>query len=61
MLDNLTMHRFTDNVHARLNRADGHVQPDRFLIATRLARACKAPQPQFSTEPRTQSVRTRVG
>ncbi len=49
MLDNLTMHRLTDNVHARLNRTDGHVHPDRLLIATRLSRACKAPKPQFGT------------
>ena len=48
MLDNLTMHQFTDNVHARLNRADVHAHPDRFFIATRLARACKAPKPQRS-------------
>lgn len=48
MLDNLTMHQFVDNVHARLNRADVHAHPDRFFIATRLARECKAPKPQHS-------------
>lgn len=49
MLDNLTMHRLTDNVHARLNRTERHVHPRRFFIATRLLRACKAPKPQFGT------------
>jgi 2-polyprenyl-6-methoxyphenol hydroxylase-like FAD-dependent oxidoreductase len=48
MLDNLTMTQFIDNVHARLNRADVHAHPDRFFIATRLARNCLAPKPQRS-------------
>lgn len=48
MLDNLTMTQFTDNVHARLNRADVHAHPDRFFIAARLARECRAPKPRHS-------------
>ncbi len=48
MLDNLTMPQFIDNVHARLNDADVHAHPDRFFIATRVARACLAPKPQRS-------------
>jgi glycine/D-amino acid oxidase-like deaminating enzyme len=48
MLDNLTMTQFIDNVHARLNRADVDAHPDRFFIASRLAREGKAPKPQRS-------------
>lgn len=48
MLDNLTMTQFIDNVHTRLDRADVHAHPDRFFIAARLARECKAPKPQRS-------------
>ena len=45
MLDNLTMTQFINNVHARLNHADVHAHPDRFFIATRLAREGLAPKP----------------
>ena len=48
MLDNLTMTQFINNVHARLNHADVHAHPDRFFIATKLARDCLAPKPQRS-------------
>lgn len=48
MLDNMTMAPFIDNVHARLDRAGVHAHPDRFFIAARLARECKAPRPQAS-------------
>ncbi len=48
MLDNLTMPQFIDNVHARLNDADVDAHPDRFFIATKVARSCLAPKPQRS-------------
>jgi hypothetical protein len=48
MLDNLTMPQFIDNVHARLNDADVHAHPDRFFIATRVARGGLAPKPRRS-------------
>jgi len=48
MLDNLTMTQFINNVHSRLNHADVHAHPDRFFIATKLARDCLAPKPQRS-------------
>ncbi|HEU4671027.1 MAG TPA: tryptophan halogenase family protein [Dyella sp.] len=46
MLDNLTMTQFIDNVHRRLDREDVHAHPDRYFIAARLARDCKAPRPR---------------
>lgn len=46
MLDNLTMTQFVDNVHRRLDREDVHAHPDRYFIAARLARECKAPRPR---------------
>lgn len=48
MLDNLTMTQFINNVHSRLNHADVHAHPDRFFIASRLARECRAPKPVHS-------------
>lgn len=48
MLDNLTMTQFINNVHSRLNHADVHAHPDRFFIASRLARDCRAPKPARS-------------
>ena len=48
MLDNLTMTQFINNVHTRLDGADVYAQPDRFFIATKLARAGLAPKPQHS-------------
>lgn len=44
MLDNLTMHPFVDNVHARLEGADVDAHPDRFFLAAALARQAKAPR-----------------
>jgi hypothetical protein len=44
MLDNLTMTQFVHNADARVNRADVHAHPDRFFIATRLARGRLAPK-----------------
>lgn len=48
MLDNLTMHQFVDNVHARLDGADVHAHPDRFFVAAALARQARAPRPHAS-------------
>jgi len=44
MLDNLTMHQFVDNVHARLDGADVHAHPDRFFVAAALARQGRGPR-----------------
>src|SRR5579863_9706628 len=44
MLDNLTMSQFVHNVEARVQGADVHAHPDRFFIATRLARERRAPK-----------------
>jgi 2-polyprenyl-6-methoxyphenol hydroxylase-like FAD-dependent oxidoreductase len=44
MLDNLTMTQFVHNSDARVNGADVHAHPDRFFIATRLARGRLAPK-----------------
>src|ERR1700724_1570842 len=44
MLDNLTMTQFVHNADARVNGADVHAHPDRFFIATRLARGHLAPK-----------------
>ncbi|MDQ2780870.1 MAG: tryptophan 7-halogenase [Pseudomonadota bacterium] len=44
MLDNLTMTPFTHNVQARINGADVAAHPDRFFIATELARQHLAPK-----------------
>ena len=44
MLDNLTMMQFVHNADARVNGADVCAHPDRFFIATRLARKNKAPK-----------------
>ena len=38
MLDNLTMTQFVHNADARVNGADVYAHPDRFFIASRLAR-----------------------
>jgi len=48
MLDNLTMHQFVDNVHARLQGADVYAHPDRFFVAAALARQGKGPRAQHS-------------
>ena len=45
MLDNLTMTQFVHNVDARVQGADVPAHPDRFFIATRLARGHLAPKP----------------
>ncbi|HUP29685.1 MAG TPA: FAD-dependent oxidoreductase, partial [Usitatibacter sp.] len=45
MLDNFTVGAFVQHAHARLNGADVDAHPDRFFIATRLARAHRAPKP----------------
>src|SRR5271169_884530 len=45
MLDNLTMTQFVHNADARVNGADVCAHPDRFFIATRLARRNLAPKP----------------
>ncbi|HEY2686677.1 MAG TPA: tryptophan halogenase family protein [Steroidobacteraceae bacterium] len=45
MLDNLTMTQFVHNADARVNGADVCAHPDRFFIATRLARKHLAPKP----------------
>jgi 2-polyprenyl-6-methoxyphenol hydroxylase-like FAD-dependent oxidoreductase len=45
MLDNLTMTQFVHNVDARVNGAAVCAHPDRFFIATRLARKNLAPKP----------------
>ena len=44
MLDNLTMTQFVHNVDARVNGADVYAHPDRFFIATRVAREHRAPK-----------------
>ena len=44
MLDNMTMHQFVDNVHARLDGADVHAHPDRFFVAAALAREGRGPR-----------------
>ena len=44
MLDNMTMHQFVDNVHARLDGADVHAHPDRFFVAAALARQGLGPR-----------------
>src|SRR5260221_3182736 len=44
MLDSLTMTQFVHNADARVNGADVHAHPDRFFIATRLARGHLAPK-----------------
>jgi 2-polyprenyl-6-methoxyphenol hydroxylase-like FAD-dependent oxidoreductase len=44
MLDNLTMSQFVHNVEARVQGADLHAHPDRFFVATRLAREHRAPK-----------------
>ena len=46
MLDNLTMAQFVHNAEARLNGADVCAHPDRFFIASRLARHHLAPRPE---------------
>ncbi|HEU6456586.1 MAG TPA: tryptophan halogenase family protein [Roseateles sp.] len=48
MLDNMTMHQFVDNVHARLEGADVHAHPDRFFVAAALARQGRGPRAQHS-------------
>ncbi|HEY2678409.1 MAG TPA: tryptophan halogenase family protein [Steroidobacteraceae bacterium] len=45
MLDNLTMTQFVHNADARKGGADLCAHPDRFFIATRLARGNLAPKP----------------
>ncbi|HEY0802658.1 MAG TPA: tryptophan halogenase family protein [Steroidobacteraceae bacterium] len=45
MLDNLTMTQFVHNTDARVRGADVCADPDRFFIATRLARKNLAPKP----------------
>jgi 2-polyprenyl-6-methoxyphenol hydroxylase-like FAD-dependent oxidoreductase len=45
MLDNLTMTQFVHNSDARVRGADVCADPDRFFIATRLARKHLAPKP----------------
>ncbi|HEY0747769.1 MAG TPA: tryptophan halogenase family protein [Steroidobacteraceae bacterium] len=45
MLDNLTMTQFVHNADARVRGADACADPDRFFIATRLARKHLAPKP----------------
>jgi len=44
MLDNMTMHQFVDNVHARLDGADVHAHPDRFFVTAALARQARGPR-----------------
>ena len=44
MLDNLTMSQFVHNVEARTQGANLEAHPDRFFIATRLAREHRAPK-----------------
>ena len=44
MLDNLTMTQFVHNADARVNGADVHAHPDRYFIASRLARGYLAPK-----------------
>lgn len=44
MLDNLTMHQFVDNVHARLDGADVYAHPDRFFVTAALARQALGPR-----------------
>ena len=46
MLDNLTLHQFTDNVHARLDGAEVEAHPDRFFVAAALARQGRGPRAQ---------------
>ncbi len=46
MLDNMTMHQFVDNVHARLDGADVHAHPDRFFVSAALARQARGPRAQ---------------
>jgi 2-polyprenyl-6-methoxyphenol hydroxylase-like FAD-dependent oxidoreductase len=45
MLDNLTMLQFVHNADARVNGADVCAHPDRYFLATRLARKDLAPKP----------------
>jgi tryptophan 6-halogenase len=45
MLDNLTMTQFVQNTDARIRGADVCADPDRFFIASRLARKHLAPKP----------------
>jgi 2-polyprenyl-6-methoxyphenol hydroxylase-like FAD-dependent oxidoreductase len=45
MLDNLTMTQFVHNADARVGGVDVPAHPDRFFIATRLARLQLAPKP----------------
>src|SRR6202048_2506237 len=45
MLDNLTMTQFVHNTDARVRGAEACADPDRFFIATRLARKNLAPKP----------------
>lgn len=44
MLDNLTMHQFVDNVHARLGGARVDAHPDRFFVTAALARQGRGPR-----------------
>jgi len=44
MLDNMTMHQFVDNVHARLEGADVYAHPNRFFVAAALARQSRGPR-----------------
>lgn len=44
MLDNMTMHPFVDNVHARLDGADVYAHPDRFFVSAALARQARGPR-----------------
>ncbi len=46
MLDNLTMTQFVYNANARINGIDLYAHPDRFFIASKLARECLAPKPE---------------
>lgn len=48
MLDNMTMHQFVDNVHARLDGADVYAHPDRFFVAAALARQGRGPRAAHS-------------
>lgn len=48
MLDNMTMHPFVDNVHARLEGADVDAHPDRFFLSAALARQAKGPRANTS-------------
>ncbi|HTS85817.1 MAG TPA: tryptophan halogenase family protein [Usitatibacter sp.] len=46
MLDNLTLTQFTYNAQARMNGLDVEARPDKFFIASYLARNRLAPKPQ---------------